>query len=96
MLSALPFFRLSNYLEAAFWTAVAVSFALAARRRPNSARRECYFAAITFLLFGLSDVVEAQTGAWYDPWWLLLWKALCLLSIARSLVFYLRAKRRRP
>jgi hypothetical protein len=95
MPSALPFFRLSNYIEAAFWTTVAIGFALAASRRAGLARRECLIAAVTFLLFGLSDVVEAHTGAWYDPWWLLLWKALCLLSIARSLIVYVRARRRR-
>jgi len=35
-------------------------------------------AAFVFLAFGLSDLVETQTGAWWKPWWLFVWKALCV------------------
>jgi hypothetical protein len=31
--------------------------------------------------FGLSDLVESQTGAWWTPWWLFAWKALCVLGL---------------
>jgi hypothetical protein len=34
-----------------------------------------------FVLFGSSDVVEAQTGAWWRPLWLLAWKGVCLGSL---------------
>ena len=92
-LAALPFFEIANYAEAAFWALVAVCFAFAAARRPGTVRGECWIAALTFLLFGLSDVIEVRTGAWYRPWWLLLFKALCVLSIARLLAIYLRHRR---
>jgi len=34
--------------------------------------------AVVFVLFGISDLVETQTGAWWKPWWLLVWKVLCV------------------
>jgi hypothetical protein len=94
LLAALPFFATANYIEAAFWAVVAVGFAVAAVRKSGEIRRECWIAAMTFLLFGISDVVEVQTGAWYRPWWLLLWKGLCVLSLARLLLLYVRLRRR--
>jgi hypothetical protein len=30
-------------------------------------------------VFGVSDLVEAQTGAWWEPWWLFVMKAACVL-----------------
>src|SRR5687768_9334890 len=94
-ISALPFFRIGNHLEAAFWIVVAVGFAAAAVRRNGPVRRRCWIAAVTFLLFGTSDLVEAETGAWYRPVWLLVWKAGCLGVIAWLLVGYVRLRRSR-
>jgi hypothetical protein len=34
--------------------------------------------AIILILFGISDFVEMVSGAWWQPWWLLVWKALCI------------------
>lgn len=36
------------------------------------------------MAFGVSDIIELQTGAWWRPWWLLLLKAACLLSFAQT------------
>jgi len=30
----------------------------------------------SLLLFALSDFVEVYTGAWWEPWWLLVWKSV--------------------
>jgi hypothetical protein len=35
---------------------------------------------LCFVVFGASDVIEAQTGAWWHPWWLFVMKALCVLG----------------
>jgi len=35
-------------------------------------------AAVAFLAFAGTDLVEMQTGAWWRPWWLLVWKAACV------------------
>ena len=36
-------------------------------------------AAVAFFGFGISDLIEAQTGAWWEPIWLFFFKAACVL-----------------
>jgi hypothetical protein len=74
-------FKLANYVEAGFWTTLGIAFAIAAIRRRGNVRRDCLIASFTLVLFGLSDVVEADTGAWWRPWWLLFWKGVCVLIL---------------
>ena len=52
-------------------------------------------ACIAFLLFGFSDYVEAHTGAWWRPWWLLFWKGACLAVFLGLLIAHY-AKKRAP
>jgi hypothetical protein len=86
-------FRISNYIEAVLWTSIGITFAIAALRQSGIARRQCWLAAVTFVLFGISDLVESTTGAWYRPLWLLIWKGLCLLVFAWLLIKYLRQRK---
>jgi hypothetical protein len=74
-----PIFVLSNRLEAALWIVIAMVMAVAAVRRARL-RFDCTIGAIAFALFGISDLVEATTGAWWRPWWLLAWKAACVFA----------------
>ena len=85
-----PTFILANYLEACLWTTFAV-MAFLRRRGPASG-----WLAAALLMFGVSDVVEAQTGAWYRPWPLLVLKSLCVLSIAISGWLLWRTRRMTP
>jgi hypothetical protein len=87
-------FQISNYIEAGLWSSIGLCFAIAAMRY-RAARTRRYWGAITFILFGLSDVVEAQTGAWYKPFGLLLWKGICLVAIVWLMIVELRASRRK-
>jgi hypothetical protein len=57
-------------------------------------RVRCLVAAVTLVLFGISDVVEVETGAWYRPWWLLVWKGVCVMVLGYLLITYIREKRR--
>src|SRR5436190_23685031 len=86
-------FQISNYIEAGLWSTIGIGFAIAALRKIGSARRQCWIAAVTFVLFGISDLVESTTGAWYRPIWLLIWKGLCLLVFAWLLINYFRGRR---
>lgn len=70
-----PIFIYANYAEAVLWGV----FGLAAMFLGKSQTR--YLLGLAFIAFGLSDVVETRTGAWYDPWWLLAWKAACVLAL---------------
>jgi hypothetical protein len=73
-------FRYSNYAECALWVVVGVVCLLPGLRVPWS-RGQRVMACVTFMAFGVSDVVETFTGAWWRPWWLLVWKGACIAII---------------
>ena len=72
------FFRTANYIEAGLWGLISIGFVVYAIAPRTTKRATALVAAATFLAFGLSDVVETHTGAWWRPWWLLAWKGLCI------------------
>jgi len=79
-----------NYIEAFFWFCFAIGFAVNAGKTSGKTRINRLITTIIFLLFGGSDIVEVQTGAWWSPWWLFVWKASCVLSMAILFWVYLR------
>ena len=83
-----------NYIEAVIWFIFAGGFALSAIKNRDLVRLHRIIATLTFLLFGLSDIVEVQTGAWWHPWWLFIWKSLCVLSMFCLLIFHLKMRSR--
>jgi hypothetical protein len=82
-----------NYLEIGIWCAIAAVVALIALRRAGAARRDGLIASVVLVAFGISDYAEIRTGGeWWRPWWLLVWKATCLVVV---LALLLAAHRRR-
>jgi hypothetical protein len=79
-----------NYIEAFIWFGFAIGFAVNAGRTSGKTRINRLITTLIFLLFGGSDIVEVQTGAWWSPWWLFVWKASCVLSMAILFWVYLR------
>ena len=67
--------NLYNAFEAVWWCVVA-GLLLARRTPPRSRGWRNATAAILFV-FGLSDVVELWSGAWWTPWWLCVLKFAC-------------------
>jgi len=82
-----------NAIEACVWFILA-AVAYVAGLRQVDIRRIAWTASVALTLFGLSDLVEIQTGAWWRPWWLLVWKGLCLAAFAALL--WLWSRRRKP
>jgi hypothetical protein len=81
-----------NYIEAGIWIAIALTFGVRIIRRSRTERYQALMAFLTFFFFGLSDIIEVQTGAWWRPWWLFVWKSLCVFSMAALLINYLRSR----
>src|SRR6266568_23920 len=73
---------IGNYMEGVFWTAVGIVLVISGRRANSAYRGLSIVASVTFMIFGISDFVEAQTGAWWRPLWLVGWKASCLVVLA--------------
>lgn len=88
--------QIFNWFEAALWTVMSVLvFTIGARRaRAGRSRHQRLHlvAAPTLVLFGISDVIEVYTGAWWSPWWLLLMKGSCLAVLAGCGLVLLRAR----
>ena|SRR5687767_13403323 len=81
-----------NYFEVGLWTLAAVVLAAHGMPRRGAVRRDCLIGVAALLAFAGSDWAEAKTGnRWWDPWWLLAWKAACVLTF---LVLLVRAVRR--
>lgn len=79
-----------NYIEAGIWSFFALGFAIRAFKTSGKISHQAVMAAVTFGLFGLSDIVEVHTGAWWHPWWLLVWKVLCVMSMFCLLLVYIQ------
>lgn len=86
-------FVLVNRIEAGFWIVLGIGFAAGVLRTRDVSRRLCAIASVTLVIFGLSDVAETQTGAWWHPWWLLAWKGLCVLALAALVALFVRLRR---
>lgn len=59
-------YRYGNYVEASVWFGFALRYAWQAKRKasPLFLRRWNWIAVGLFILFGLSNIVEVQTGGW--------------------------------
>ncbi len=81
-----------NYIESGLWFVIGLSLALRLAKGGiyHSHAKLLAVSAVTFFVFGISDIIEAGTGAWWRPWWLLLIKAACVLSLIGCLAWYRR------
>lgn len=68
-----------NYCEAGLWFLIALLLFVRSRAVPQIPRRLGAIAAVAFFFFGISDLIEAQTGAWWTPWSLFVLKAACVI-----------------
>lgn len=79
-----------NYAEAALWAVIACVLLVKRRGSEVPIARLQLLAAVAFFFFGISDLVETQTGAWWKPWWLLVWKVACVVALLGTLIVYKR------
>lgn len=71
-----------NALEACLWAAIAGGLAWRGARQATQDRGAWWALVAAFACFGVSDLVEVWTGAWWRPWPLLVLKVACVLAIA--------------
>ena len=75
------FARLFNLGEAALWFIIAI-VVLVRLKPPLRLATTCWrwLLPLCFVVFGISDLIESETGAWWEPWWLFVMKSLCALG----------------
>ena len=81
-----------NVAEAIFWLVLAVVVALRARSTAPPLRRIGYLVAAAFFAFAGTDLIEAKTGSWYCPLWLLGYNAACVALIVGCYIKYLSVR----
>lgn len=84
---AVTLVRVFNLAEGVLWIAIGLGFLASLVFTPGS-RPLKLAACLLFLTFGLSDFVETRTGAWYEPWWLAVWKATDILGLIVVFILY--------
>lgn len=73
-------YALFNFLEAGLW--FLFSFIFIIKSRHDKINKNIFVGLyITLFFFGVSDIIEVQTGAWWKPVWLFLLKAACVVSM---------------
>ena len=71
-----------NSVEAAVWISIGLLLLAGSKKAAvNSSRKGVVALSILFVTFGISDVVEVYSGAWWRPWWLLIWKTLNAIGL---------------
>jgi len=83
-----------NYIEASLWIFISSVIAFYAFRNSS---KSSYFkiavvASITFFVFGISDLIEVQTGAWWNPNSLLVLKGICIVVLFSCFIRYIKTK----
>jgi len=85
--------RVFNQFEAGLWILFALGFAIGALSVTGAKRRLALITATALLAFGLSDIVESQTGTWWTPWWLLVLKVACVITFVYAYLGYRRLQK---
>lgn len=70
-----------NVAEAAWWFLMAVVVRIYWQSCKGLTPRLRDVLVVFLVGFGISDLIEMQTGAWWRPVWLLLLKAVCLIGL---------------
>lgn len=84
--------RVFNQCEAALWLFVGIGFLVKCCRARPPLRRTYLILAAAFLAFSASDLIEAETGSWWDPPWLLVLKVACVAAMVWGFRRYSRLK----
>lgn len=86
-----------NMIEGTFWLACAgVSF-FVGTKLPTMTRRFWGVLTLLFVLFGISDYVEANYGpSIVEPagYWLFAWKSVCVIGFTCCIIWYFVARLR--
>lgn len=87
------FHAIANYVEAGVWIVVAALLAANAVGSAGRVLRNLALLSVAFAVFGISDIIEARSGAWWRPLALLIMKSTCLLVIAWGFWMHFKIRR---
>ncbi len=88
----MEFDQIFNLFEGIFWILISIVLISRIRRFPKY-RDLLIVGSIAFFVFGITDFIEIYTRAWYQPWFLLLLNAVCVITLFTCLALYFRRRK---
>ena len=82
-----------NFCEAALWFTISAVFFYKFLSATTLLKPFGISLPLAFFVFGISDLIESQTGTWWEPWWLFVVKTACVLVILQAWLVHLRTQR---
>lgn len=79
-----------NQIEAVLWFVVAAVLLVRSVWARGKLRRVILLLVIAFVAFGVSDLMESHSGAWWRPWWLAVLKVACAATFLYGFRQYYR------
>lgn len=70
----------ANLIEAGLWFVISTMLMIKTLWAAGRLRRVLFTLGGAFLTFGISDLIESRTGAWWRPWPLLVMKVACVIT----------------
>jgi len=83
-----------NLIEAVLWFAVSLVFVGKTVWATGRLRLVFALLAAAFAVFGITDLIESETGAWWRPLWLLALKAMGIIGFVCGFAAYYRITQR--
>ena len=83
------FFEVFNFVESVFWMGLGVGLVVYDFKKSKGGVVLKVLGGV-FVLFGVSDIVEVYSGAWWRPWRLLAWKVCCVFAIVWGILYLWR------
>ena len=83
-----------NIAECILWIIISIILLVKSTRDARDLRRILHILSVSFFLFGISDYIEAHTGAWWTPIWLLFLKGGCIIVFILGFVRYHKITKR--
>lgn len=80
-----------NLIEGLFWIILGLVAFGVSSRIPHELRRFAHVQAANLGVFGVSDIVEALAGSFFEPGmeWLFAWKAINVILLVAAIPWYL-------
>ncbi|MEI7480270.1 MAG: hypothetical protein WCJ59_01460 [bacterium] len=88
-------FIVFNLCESIFWFCFSILSLVGLKKYKIMPAKFWYFLAIDFLIFGISDIVEAfYPVSFFSPVgeWLFIWKTLCVIGFVLAIGWYLKVR----
>ena len=84
-----------NFYEAILWFIIGLALLATAifDKSKSLYKANLIVSAFFFFAFGISDLIEMQTGAWWRPFGLLILKGTCIVGFLFCFVRYLKLKK---